>query len=61
MPLTLKLVLVVGSAMSPRHGKGRGRRMRILVMRVLVDSGVARVVVVVVRYSLHRRTQDQQS
>lgn len=56
MSLALKLMPVAGIAMSPRHGKRRGRRMRILVMRVLVDSGVARVVVVVVRYGLHRRT-----
>lgn len=58
MSLALKLMPVAGIAMGPRHGKRRGRRMRILVMRVLVDSGVARVVVVVVvvRYGLHRRT-----
>jgi hypothetical protein len=55
LALALSLVWGTRSAMSPRNRKGQGRAMRILVMLVLVSSGIARVVVVVVRYGIHRR------
>jgi hypothetical protein len=54
--LTIDLVWGTRSAMSPRDGKGQGRAMRVLVMLTLVSSGIARVVVAVVRYGIHRRT-----
>jgi hypothetical protein len=54
--LTIDLVWGARSAMSPRDRKGQGRTMSILVMLTLVSLGIARVVVVVVRYGIHRRT-----
>jgi hypothetical protein len=56
LALTLDLVWGARSAMSPRDRKGQGRTMSILVMLTLVSLGIARVVVVVVRYGIHRRT-----
>jgi hypothetical protein len=56
LALALNLVLGTRSIMSPRNRKRRGRAMRIFVMLILVGSGIARVVVVVVRYGIHRRT-----
>lgn len=56
LALTIDLVWGTRSAMSPRDRKWQGRAMRVLVMLTLVSSGIARVVVVVVRYGIHRRT-----
>lgn len=56
LALALNLVLGPRSVMGPRNRERRGRAMRILVMLILVGSGIARVVVVVVRYGIHRRT-----